>query len=190
MTGMDHSAMGHDMSGMDHSAMGHDMSGMGHMMMSMGTFHWSNVGEALFLDAWVPKSEPAYIGACFGLMFFAVLSRALMALETYFAAWRTIRAAAASKNITSGVALQDSEKHNDYPEPMSNLPTVPPFNWLMDPARSFMTTVSSFVSYLLMMVVMTGNGGYFVSILGGIFIGELLFGRFRSLGGLHDDHQH
>lgn len=41
-----------------------------------------------------------------------------------------------------------------------------------------------------MMVVMTGNGGFFFVILGGIFFGELAFGRFKALGGFPDDHAH
>jgi len=71
----------HDMSGMD-------MSGMS---MSMGTFHWSSSGDGIWFDAWVPKSEGAYIGACFGLFFFAILSRGLPALEAYFIAWKRLR---------------------------------------------------------------------------------------------------
>lgn len=115
---MDHS--GHDMSGMimtttssiiaaaatatptASSHAGHDMSNMAdasstsssssmHMMMSMGTFHWSSSGDGIWLDAWVPQSEGAYIGACFGLFFFSILSRGLPALEAYFMRWRMMR---------------------------------------------------------------------------------------------------
>ncbi|KAG0170635.1 hypothetical protein DFQ30_002206 [Apophysomyces sp. BC1015] len=163
------------------------------MMSMMGTYHWTTFNsDAILLEAWYPESESGYIGACFGLMFFAILSRGLMAVETYFASWRSMRAAAAEaqKAQPTDSALKDSEKHAAYPASLSKFPTVPPFDWVMDPARSFLTLVASFISYLLMMIVMTGNGGFFISILGGIFIGELLFGRFRSLGGFHDDHQH
>lgn len=84
---------------MDHSQ--HDMSdttttastGMAgaHAMMSMGTFHWSSSGDGIWLDSWVPSSEGAYIGACFGLFFFSILSRGIPALEAYFLRWRTMR---------------------------------------------------------------------------------------------------
>lgn len=74
-------AASHDMSDMD-------MSGMS---MSMGTFHWSSSGDGIWFDAWVPNSEGAYIGACFGLFFFAILSRGLPALEAYFIAWKRLR---------------------------------------------------------------------------------------------------
>jgi hypothetical protein len=78
-------ASGHDMSSMDSG------SGGMHMMMSMGTFHWGTTGDGIWIDSWVPNSEGAYIGACFGLFFFSVLSRGLPALEAYFMRWRTMR---------------------------------------------------------------------------------------------------
>lgn len=78
----------HDMGDMDMSSSSN--SGM-HMMMSMGTFHWTSSGDGIWLDSWVPSSEGAYIGACFGLFFFSILSRGLPALEAYFMRWRTMR---------------------------------------------------------------------------------------------------
>lgn len=87
-SGMDHSGMDH--SGMDHGNMG-DM-GSSHSMMDMapmGTFHWSaEQTDGLWLESWVPATQSAYIGACFGLLFFAIFSRGLVALEMYFIAWR------------------------------------------------------------------------------------------------------
>lgn len=81
---------------MDHSHHGtatmDDMSSsMGDMTMTMGTFHWSSTGDALWFDSWMPKSEPAYIGACIGLFIFAIVSRGFLALEIYFVAWRARR---------------------------------------------------------------------------------------------------
>lgn len=69
------------------------MSSMGDMdmTMTMGTFHWSSSGDALWFDSWMPKSEPAYIGACIGLFVFAIVSRGFLALEIYFVAWRARR---------------------------------------------------------------------------------------------------
>lgn len=71
---------------------GSDSSGGGmHMMMSMGTFHWSSTGDAILFDAWMPKSESGYIGACFGLLFLSILSRGIIAIEIYFVAWASKR---------------------------------------------------------------------------------------------------
>lgn len=80
-----------------------DMSDMSSMSMTMGTFHWSSSGDGIWFDAWVPKSEGAYIGACFGLFFFAILSRGLPALEAYFIAWRKLR-----DNRVTGNQLQST----------------------------------------------------------------------------------
>ncbi|KAK4518775.1 ubiquitin-like modifier hub1 [Mucor velutinosus] len=190
-------AASHDMSHMD-------MSGMS---MSMGTFHWSSSGDGIWFDAWVPKSEGAYIGACFGLFFFAILSRGLPALEAYFIAWKRLRdnrvAGNQSVSVQSAAVKTDLEKSanptddsssqsfspNAYPSPL-RLPAVPPFSWTTDTVRSFLSAFNSFISYLLMMVVMTGNGGFLVVIVIGVFFGEMAFGRFRALGGLLDDHAH
>lgn len=76
--------------------MGNDQSsnssdgGMMHMM-HMGTFHWSSSGDAILFDAWMPKSESGYIGACFGLLFLSILSRGIIAIEIYFVAWASKR---------------------------------------------------------------------------------------------------
>ncbi|KAI9497666.1 Ctr copper transporter [Zychaea mexicana] len=210
-----------------------DMSGgsstsdsMDHSSMSMGTFHWSSSGDAIWLDAWLPSAEPAYIGACFGLLFIAILSRSIFAIEAYFNSWANIRyqrlygintyndngfnptpriaglfakAATKAPEKTSGDLPIDTPSsstsnnipynYNAYPE-AHRLPRVAPFNWPIDTIRSFLTALASFVSYLLMMVVMTGNGGYLLVIVVGVFIGEMIFGRFRSLGGLTGEHDH
>lgn len=78
-----------DMSDMDMSSSS-SSSGM-HMMMSMGTFHWTSSGDSVWFLSWMPTSEGGYIGACFGLFFFSILSRGLPALEAYFMRWRIMR---------------------------------------------------------------------------------------------------
>ncbi|KAI8978923.1 Ctr copper transporter family-domain-containing protein [Pilobolus umbonatus] len=195
---MDHSS--HNMSGMDTTTSNSGMTGM-HTMMSMGTFHWSTSGDGIWIESWIPQSEGAYIGACFGLFFFAVLSRGLPALEAYFVAWKTIQDNKIynhkiEKTVVSSANKIDIEKPpsvcndvSEYPAP-TRLPIVPPFSWSTDIIRSVITALTAFISYLLMMVVMTGNAGFFFIIVGGIFLGEIVFGRFRSLIGLSSDYCH
>ncbi|SAM07765.1 hypothetical protein [Absidia glauca] len=190
--------MDHSSHTMDHSSHG-SSSSMGDMnmdmgmSMSMGTFHWST-GDAIWLDAWLPKSEPAYIGACIGLFVFAIVSRGLLALEIYFLAWRARRLellhnAGANGIVESKANDRFSSQAPEYPAELE-LPLVPPFSWITDIGRSFLTTLSSFISYLLMMVVMTGNGGFFLVIIVGILVGEVAFGRFRSIGGIKGGGEH
>ncbi|KAI8370349.1 Ctr copper transporter [Radiomyces spectabilis] len=172
---------------MNHGGSGMDMDM--DMNMSMGTFHWK-ITDALWFDAWVPKSEPAYIGACIGLFLFAILSRALIAAEIYFIAWRGIRFDRLHNPLATTTSCSEpSMARPMYPQPLT-LPIVPPFNWTFDTIRSFLTALVSFVSNLLMLIIMTGNGGYFIVIIAGIFVGEMAFGRFRSLGGAREDHNH
>lgn len=90
-----------------------------------------------------------------------------------------------AERLTTNSAAAENQRLG----PVQHLPKAQPFSWILDPSRSFMTALTSFVSYLLMMAVMTGNGGFFVVIIVGVFIGEVCFGRFRSLGGsLREDH--
>lgn len=58
---------------------------------NMGVFHWGDSGDGLWLSSWVPQSEGAYIGSCFGLFFISILSRSLPATEAYFIAWKRMR---------------------------------------------------------------------------------------------------
>ncbi|ORY89905.1 Ctr copper transporter [Syncephalastrum racemosum] len=198
--------------GMDTSSSGSGMS----MDMNMGTFHWSGEGtDALWFTSWVPKSESAYIGACFGLLFFSVLSRAIVAIEIYFVAYTSrkfmeVHGGSAPFGLSSAVRPGRSRvvqkhrgekskepsdstsdesdlEHQTYPRPFQ-LPQVPPFSWHADTFRSFLTALSAFINYLLMLVVMTGNGGFFIVIIVGVFVGEMAFGRFRSLGSFREEH--
>ncbi|KAI9256961.1 Ctr copper transporter [Sporodiniella umbellata] len=171
---------------------GNDMSGMGSMM-DMGTFHWATSGDGLWINTWIPQSEGAYIGACFGILIMTILSRGLPALETYMAAWRAIQSEKIQSNQLNTVdTKQDIEKSPTpalYPSSPQS-PIVPPFSWKSDTLRSLLSAFSAFISYLLMMVVMTGNGGFFFVIVGGVFIGEMAFGRYKALGGITNEHGH
>ncbi|OBZ87691.1 hypothetical protein A0J61_04251 [Choanephora cucurbitarum] len=167
--------------------------------MDMGIFHWSSRGDGLWLDSWIPQTEPAYIGACIGLFIISILSRSLPALESYFVIWRASRNSSASIATTSSTELKSNhEKHYDvlegsfnsaaYPKPLAT-PSIPSFSWTTDTVRSLLHTLNAFVGYLLMMVVMTGNGGFFLVITLGIFFGEMAFGRYKYLTNtLHADH--
>ncbi|CAO3619082.1 unnamed protein product [Cunninghamella echinulata] len=171
------------------------MMGMSHGNMVMGAFHWSSMGDAIWLESWVPQSEPAYIGACIGLFIFSIASRGMLALENYFNAWRAFKLEQQNQSISlrnsTKSLTSEYQKESNYPKEL-DLPTVPPFSWITDLTRSFLTALSSFLSYLLMMAVMTGNGGYFLVIICGVFVGEVAFGRFKSIRGAAgtDDHNH
>lgn len=199
-------------------------------MSSMGTFHWTSTGDALWCESWVPDSEGAYIGCCIALFVLAILARGSTALQYYFEAWMIMKeekrlhaiqqsnsnydmgsAATVTASVNETIDSlrrrepSNSEKSPEYearaspistmrtksdPPHRPELPHVPAFHWKTDTLRSLLTTLITFISYLLMLVVMTGNGAYFICIIAGVFVGEMIFGRYRGLRGFHDDHFH
>ncbi|OZJ04705.1 hypothetical protein BZG36_02533 [Bifiguratus adelaidae] len=59
-----------------------------------------------------------------------------------------------------------------------NSPPIPPFKWQNDVPRTILAVLEAFTGYLLMLAIMTFDAGYFFAVLGGIMIGELVFGRY------------
>lgn len=66
------------------------------------------------------------------------------------------------------------------PRATSAAAMLAPFKLNTDLPRALFVTVMIGVAYLLMLAVMTMNVGYFMSVLGGAFLGELLFGRWAA----------
>ncbi|GME64314.1 hypothetical protein K505DRAFT_250907 [Neofusicoccum parvum] len=67
-----------------------------------------------------------------------------------------------------------------------------PWEWRRDGGRAVLEFARAALGYLLMLAVMTFNVGVFFAVLGGILVGELVFGRFAQGGstrqedGCHD----
>lgn len=55
-----------------------------------------------------------------------------------------------------------------------------PWRASVDLPRGLLQFFQSGLGYLLMLIVMTANAGYFFAVLAGIFIGEVAFGRFAK----------
>lgn len=195
----DHGSM--DMGGMDMG--GDSSSGMSHSMAM--TFH-SNMVDALFSDQWVPSNRGQYAGTCIFIVFFAMIYRGLFVVK-FKLDEKLIKCGKLNKQV---VALTDIGRDQPYkslrdiedeldeeeeqerlqklerPEQPSPAPTMTtrqgprPWRLSVDVPRAAIQTVLSGVGYLLMLITMTYNVGYFVSVLGGIFLGELLFARYAS----------
>lgn len=196
--------MSHDHSGMDMGGM--DMGGSAPMAHSMAmTFH-SNMVDALFSEQWTPSNRGQYAGTCIFIVFFAMIYRGLFVVK-FKLDEKLIKTGKLNKQVVAlndigrdqpYKSLRDIEDELDEEEEQERLqklerPDLPekgpqmttrlgprPWRLSVDVPRAAIQTVLSGVGYLLMLITMTYNVGYFVSVLGGIFLGELVFARYAS----------
>ncbi|BFZ58570.1 hypothetical protein PYCC9005_005634 [Savitreella phatthalungensis] len=65
-------------------------------------------------------------------------------------------------------------------EPAAGGRIVNPWRLTVDVPRGLLHFLYAGLGYLLMLIVMTGNAGYFFAVLVGLFIGETAFGRYAK----------
>ncbi|KAI5238021.1 Ctr copper transporter [Aureobasidium subglaciale] len=175
------------------------MSGMGSMSMVFTTAH----NTPLYSKAWTPTSTGAYAGTCIFLIVLAILSRLLQA-------WRhTLEQRFHDKAMKRRYVIvrgeQEGDQFPDEPEAAkekaeqqailtsrgidekvrvitakSRSKESTPWRISTDLPRACVYTVQAGLGYLLMLAVMTLNVGYFLSVLAGLFVGELAIGRYAS----------
>ncbi|RPA99109.1 hypothetical protein L873DRAFT_1807348 [Choiromyces venosus 120613-1] len=151
---------------------------MSMMDMSM-TFHTS-ITDPLYSSAWKPSSAGAYAGAITFLILLAFTYRFLIAWKIILEhRWATRDGARSVLIVAAGKAdsLSDSEDGNSRRMRMKDR-SGKPWRWSVDLPRGGMQAVISGVGYLLMLAVMSFNVGYFFAVLAGIFLGEVVFGRW------------
>ncbi|KAK4506963.1 hypothetical protein PRZ48_000696 [Zasmidium cellare] len=177
-----------DMSGSSSSSSSHSMS----MSMVFTTDH----STPLFSSQWTPTTTGAYAGTCIFLILLAIISRLLLAYRsTLERKWhdkavnrRYVRVA----GETPAERVEGVEKSEQatlttqgVDESVRVVRTarrrgleVSPWRFSTDLPRAGVFLVQAGVGYLLMLAVMTLNVGYFLSVLAGLFVGELAVGRF------------
>ncbi|KAI5197763.1 Ctr copper transporter [Aureobasidium subglaciale] len=175
------------------------MSGMGSMSMVFTTAH----NTPLYSQAWTPTSTGAYAGTCIFLIVLAILSRLLQAwrhtLEQHFHDKAMKRRYVIVRDEQEGDQFSDgSEAAKEKADQQAILTSrgidekvrvitaksrskeATPWRISTDLPRACVYTVQAGLGYLLMLAVMTLNVGYFLSVLAGLFVGELAIGRYAS----------
>ncbi|KAH6605621.1 ctr copper transporter [Trichoderma cornu-damae] len=189
---------GMDMGGTDdHSSGGSASSSAMTMVMSM--VFQTDIQTAVYARSWTPHSVGAYAGTCIFLIVLAVIARLLVAFKSRQeriwadkAAQRRYIVVNGKEPMSERLSRDPDAKHmtmvlseNGVEESVVVVERkhspVRPWRFSVDPVRAALDTVIVGVGYLLMLAVMTMNVGYFLSVLGGTFLGSLLVGRYSSL---------
>jgi len=163
---------------------------------TMMFLHFVPFSDSIWFQEWVPASHGALVGACIGLFILGMLERLFSGmrgvLETY---WRRKTDAILYRKYSSTVKLPSFSKSENEFSPLETLESnstsdvstivvrrlLPPFILGHELSRAVLRTMQSGVGFAVMMAVMTFNASYIISIMLGIFTGEMLFGRFSSL---------
>ncbi|PPQ90423.1 hypothetical protein CVT25_014941 [Psilocybe cyanescens] len=165
-------------------------------------------GDFLFFEAWQPTSAGAIAGACIGLAMLAIIERWLSATRNVFNAhWRrrAFDQTAVRDQVVTGRTVSSERGHDSIEnldthekeaseaaaQPLAKskvkprLRTITPFIAAYDIPRGLLYGLEMLLMYLLMLAVMTFQAAYMISIVLGLGIGEILFGRAVAVGGGH-----
>ncbi|KAM0806245.1 Ctr copper transporter [Usnea florida] len=160
------------------------------MPMMMSTF-FSSKDTVLFSNRLRPSNTGQYAGICIFLIVLAAFLRCLLSYRAMLEhGWRRTElqrqqvAVTGERQDGDGGRLRENDigagtRRNSSPLGKSSPRRYSvPWRLSTDIPRAFLDMVIALVGYLLMIAVMTMNVGYLCSILGGIFLGSLMFGRF------------
>ncbi|KAF8480958.1 copper transporter, partial [Russula ochroleuca] len=147
-------------------------------------------GDHLYFKSWRPSSHGALAGASIALLIFALLERLLHATRGAMdARWRRSALALNATLPAGGGAFlwrkQEKREESAQVEVIGSSKasrvqgsrTLPPFVLSRDAARGALYSLQASLDYALMLAVMTFQAAYIISIIVGLGLGEVLFGR-------------
>ncbi|KAH9890910.1 Ctr copper transporter [Cubamyces lactineus] len=164
------------------------------MAMMIPWLHFTS-GDNLLFQTWHPSSHGAIAGACLGLVVLAVFERWVDAMRGVAEDhWRcSARASMMHDKPNETCHSQDlpviqdktvSVEEMNVRAPVADKPrqargprTIPPFIASHDIPRGALYAFQALLMYALMLAVMTFQAAYIISIVVGLGIGEVLFGR-------------
>lgn len=143
--------------------------------MMMQYFH-TDGGDNILFESWAPSSRSAVAGASIAIFFFAVFERFVNGLrgrlEGYWAANALHRS-------TEHAAQHDNTSNKSGSFALGGR-VVPPFILAHDLPRGTIHMFQAAMAYALMLIVMTFQVGYFVSVILGLGVGQVIFGRWNQ----------
>ncbi|KAK4638016.1 uncharacterized protein CLAFUR5_01072 [Fulvia fulva] len=167
--------------------------------MSMSMVFTTDHSTPLYSSAWTPSGTGAYAGTCLFLIILGVISRLLLAYRYVVEQKWHDKAVQRRYIVVAGENAVERERRLEPSAEKSDEATLTtrgmdesvrvvrtarrslqntPWRFSTDLPRACIFTVQAGVGYLLMLAVMTLNVGYFLSVLAGLFVGELLVGRY------------
>jgi len=177
-----------------HGANGMDMSMDGAMQLSTGEMtsylHFpsaSSSGDTLWFAGWVTTSAGAVVGACVCLFLLGVAERCVAGVEGVVErAWATRAQLLHSKSTSTSAPVPTR-----FPRlsriartclGFASTDGTPPLILAHDIPRGLLFVVRALIGVLFMWTVMTFQVAFILSIVVGLGVGEMLFGRYANRG--------
>ena len=172
-------------------------------MTSMKMYFHGSRTDLLWFKSWAPLSPGAFAGACIGLFVIGLLDRFICAVRGVAEVrWRRATQDVYDQQSVTSPSLslpgpkcdgvQSTTSSTDLNgsvlfSPLATLRSastgnrlVPPFIWRIDVMRGLLKAFQFAIHYVLMLAVMTFNAYFFLCIILGEGVGEVMFGRFAS----------